>query len=130
MKIVVVDDSVTNLIVLKSLSSSLENSSAKGFGDPEVAADYLSENAVDAIVLDFSMPKLNGIQLIERIRSMPLHYSTPIIMVTHASDHATRMCALSAGATAFFSKPIDAANFKAILKNVVEAQRGTLATVS
>lgn len=123
MNIVVVDDSVTNLIVLKSLSAHVQNGRAQGFSDPEAAAAYLCDHAADAVVLDFSMPKLNGVQLIERIRAMPNHKSTPIVMVTHATDHATRMCALSAGATAFLSKPVDAANFKETLRKLIDTPR-------
>lgn len=119
MTIVIVDDSVTNLIVLRSLSTSASNVPAIGFSDPEAAVKYLECNEADAIVVDYSMPKMNGIQLTNLIRSMPNHYATPIIMVTHATDYDTRMCALQAGATAFLSKPVVAAEFKNLVLKVI-----------
>jgi len=122
MNIVVIDDSMTNLIVLKSLSANVGNATSCGFSDPDTAVEYLSQNAANAIVLDYSMPKVNGVQLIEKIRLMPHHKGTPIVMVTHATDQETRMCALRAGASAFLSKPVNANDFKTLIKNLLENQ--------
>lgn len=122
MTIVIVDDSVTNLIVLRSLSASACNSTAIGFSDTDTATAYLERNTADLIVLDYSMPKMNGVQLTTLIRDMAHHRTTPIVMVTHSTDHQTRMCALQAGATAFLNKPVAAAEFKSTVANLLNCK--------
>ena len=122
MPIVIVDDSATNLAVLKSLSAKCYNGTAKGFMDSEAAAAFLAANAVDLIVVDYSMPGLNGVDFIRVVRSSPLHRTTPIVMVTHSSDQAVRVEALEAGATEFLNKPVDAIEFKARIKNLLTLQ--------
>lgn len=122
MTIVIIDDSVTNLIVLRSLSASACNQPALGFSDTDTASAYLESNTADLIVLDYSMPKMNGVQLTTRIREMTHHKSTPIVMVTHSTDQQTRMCALQSGATAFLNKPVAAAEFKNTISQLLSSK--------
>lgn len=116
MKIVVVDDSVTNLVVLKCLSASVNAAEVAPFTDSVAACKHLSENPADVIVVDYSMPKMNGIEFIHAVRQHARHARTPILMVTGQGDRDTRLKALEAGATEFLNKPLDAAEFKARLR--------------
>jgi CheY-like chemotaxis protein len=119
MAIVIVDDSPTNLAVLKSLSSSVYQGEAKAFLSARAAADYLAANAADLIVVDYSMPDLNGIDFIREVRASPRHQTTPIVMVTHSADHSVRLQALEAGATDFLNKPVEAIAYKARLRELL-----------
>lgn len=122
MKIVVVDDSVTNLVVLKCLSAGVGAAEVSAFTDSLVACKHLAENPADVIVVDYSMPKMNGIEFIHAIRQHPQHARTPILMVTGQGDRDTRLKALEAGATEFLNKPLDAAEFKARLRNFLPVE--------
>lgn len=113
MAIVIVDDSTTNLIVLKSLSAKIYKDETKAFTDSNEAASYLLENPADLVVVDYSMPGLNGVDFIKAVRASPLHQATPIIMVTNSSDMSVRVQAMKAGATDFLNKPVEAIEFKA-----------------
>lgn len=117
MKIVVIDDSITNLVVLKCLSAGVNGAEVVPFTDSVAACKYLAEGAADVIVVDYAMPNVNGIDLVRIVRQQPLHAQTPILMVTGQADRTTRLKALHAGATDFLSKPLDAAEFKARLRN-------------
>ena len=122
MKIVVVDDSVTNLVVLKCLSAGVKGSEVVTFTDSVAACKFLSENHADVIVVDYSMPKMNGIEFVYAVRQHAQHVRTPILMVTGQGDRDTRLKALEAGATDFLNKPVDAAEFKARLRNLIPSE--------
>jgi len=118
MKIVVVDDSPTNLIVLRSLTAKIVDSSCLGFTDSEQAIEHLMSNDADVIVVDYSMPKITGVELTKRMRATPRHAQTPIIMVTSSTEMAVRRRAIEVGVTAFLNKPVNAAEFLTGVKSV------------
>jgi len=67
------------------------------------ALDYgLSEN-YDAIILDIMMPKMNGIEVLEKLRQSGVH--TPILMLTAKSQIEDRILGLDKGADDYLSKP-------------------------
>jgi DNA-binding response OmpR family regulator len=119
MAIVIVDDSPTNLAVLRSLSANVYKGEAKAFTNARTAADHLAGNAADLIVVDYSMPDLNGVDFIHEVRAHAHHKTTPIVMVTHSADLAVRARALEAGATDFLNKPVDAIEYKARIKHLL-----------
>jgi DNA-binding response OmpR family regulator len=67
------------------------------------ALDYgLTEN-YDVIILDIMMPKLNGIEVLEKLRGNGIH--TPILMLTAKSQIEDRINGLDKGADDYLSKP-------------------------
>lgn len=67
------------------------------------ALDYgLSEN-YDVIILDIMMPKMNGIEVLEKLREQDIH--TPILMLTAKSQIEDRIYGLDKGADDYLSKP-------------------------
>lgn len=67
------------------------------------AFDYgLSEN-YDVIILDIMMPKMNGIEVLEKLRNNNVH--TPILMLTAKSQIEDRILGLDKGADDYLSKP-------------------------
>jgi CheY-like chemotaxis protein len=71
------------------------------------ALERLAETGVDLIVADLTMPKMDGITLIEHVRTDKGYQSIPVIMITASSRERDRVRALAAGVTAFLTKPID-----------------------
>lgn len=127
MSIIIVDDSVTNLAVLKCLSAAAGRPDAQSYSNAVTALDALSRGPADVVVVDYSMPDLDGITFIERLRAMPHHAETPVIMVTHSADREVRVRALDAGATDFLNKPVDPAEFKARIRNLLRLTEARLA---
>lgn len=60
----------------------------------------------DLATLDWRMPGLAGIQLVERIRSEPRHAHTRLLMVTGVEDVVAVEAALLAGADGYLVKPV------------------------
>lgn len=118
--IVIVDDSPTALVVLKSFAGERGLREVMTFADPVKGLEFLLQNPVDAVVVDCTMPALDGIQLTQRLRESDIHKDTPVIMVTGSEDAEIRARARVAGATAFLGKPVRMAEFKAALASVLK----------
>jgi DNA-binding response OmpR family regulator len=73
--------------------------------DGEAAWEQIRAIEYDLILLDFMLPKLNGIQLCHRLRSHS--YSVPILMITARDTSTDKVLGLDAGADDYMVKPID-----------------------
>ena len=67
----------------------------------------LDDGHFDVVLVDFDMPGMNGLELIEAVRSKPEYTALPIIMVTSHEDILTIDAAFRAGATSFVTKPVN-----------------------
>ncbi len=102
MRVLVVDDE-------RALRSSLKRALAiEGYmvllaGDGQEALDRLKEETVDAIVLDVSMPGIDGLEVARRLRGAGDR--TPILMLTARDAVDDRVDGLDAGADDYLVKP-------------------------
>ncbi|MFN7222973.1 MAG: PleD family two-component system response regulator [Paracoccaceae bacterium] len=69
----------------------------------------------DGILLDIQMPGMDGIEACQRIRALPQHRETPIMMVTTLNGRAYVDRAFAVGATDYLTKPIDRLELQARL---------------
>jgi PAS domain S-box-containing protein len=100
--LLVVDDSQ---LVLDSLKVLLEDYGCKVMtcDYPDRVVDILRENIVDAVLTDIKMPKVTGLELLERIHA---HDSEmPVILMTAYADLDTAVNAVKKGAFDFIIKP-------------------------
>lgn len=74
-------------------------------GDGQAAWDYLQAHQPDLIVLDVIMPKLDGRELLRRLRQSG--NLTPVILLTVVGNSTDRTMALSEGADDYLNKPFD-----------------------
>jgi CheY-like chemotaxis protein len=75
--------------------------------DGQEALDCLSEFVPDVVVTDLMMPRLDGFELIRRLRSVPALALVPIAAMTAAATSEAEREARRAGAAAFLTKPVD-----------------------
>jgi two-component system phosphate regulon response regulator PhoB len=73
--------------------------------DGLAAAKLALDERPDLIVLDWMMPKMNGIDLVRMLRHNPVTADTPIIMLTARGQEADRQQAHAAGVEAYLVKP-------------------------
>ena len=76
---------------------------------------------VHGIVTDLNMPRMDGFELIARIRSGKRHGRTPIIVVSADTDPSTPLRIQRLGADAFFSKPYSPAQVCRKLEQLLNA---------
>ena len=91
------------------------------------AYEYAMTGAYDAVILDVMMPKMDGITVMEKLRSEGV--STPIMMLTAKGRKDDRITGFNAGADDYLPKPFDPdellSRVRAILRRS-EAYRPTL----
>jgi putative two-component system response regulator len=75
------------------------------------------------LIVDYMMPPPDGIEFIRQFRASPLNADIPVLMITADHEKGTRYQALETGANDFLNKPIDNAEFKARLKNMLALRR-------
>jgi two-component system chemotaxis response regulator CheY len=77
--------------------------------------------AVRAVVTDLNMPRMDGFEFIERIRTQSRHRRLPIIVVSGDTDPRTPQRVSALGADAFFSKPYSPAEVRLKLEQFLDA---------
>jgi DNA-binding response OmpR family regulator len=90
--------------------------------DGEEAWTMLQQQPVDLLLVDLEMPKLDGFDLVQRLRATPRFASLPVIVVTGREDVSAIDRAFRAGATSFVSKPINWRLLSYQLRFVLRAQ--------
>ncbi|OYY93148.1 MAG: two-component system response regulator [Hydrogenophilales bacterium 28-61-23] len=124
MRIVIVDDNNVNLKLMESL---VTRASAEyqplAFQDSAEGLAWCLGNAADLIIVDYMMPAPDGLEFIRRYRARPENGDIPMLMITADHEKETRYAALEAGANDFLTKPIDNAEFRARLRNMMALRR-------
>ncbi|MEO0967049.1 MAG: response regulator [Cyanobacteria bacterium J06639_18] len=119
MRILVVDDDRTLVDVLKKSLGEL-NYAIDAVHDGEQGWVYGSTYTYDLILLDWSLPKLDGISLCQRFRENGYHM--PILLLTSRNGSQAKIQGLDAGADDYLGKPFDidelAARIRALLRRV------------
>lgn len=101
-KILIVEDEkpISDLI---KMSLSDEGYSCTCAYDGQEAADIIENNVFDLILLDIMLPKIDGYELLEYIKS----FNIPVIFLTAKSDVRDRVKGLKAGADDYITKPFE-----------------------
>ena len=115
--VLVVDDE-RNILTAVSRALGLEGYEVEVAGSAEIALDKLSKQAFDAILLDVQLPGIDGLAMLDELRTREI--TTPVIMM---SGHATIEVALEAtrrGAEDFIEKPIGSDRLILSLQRILE----------
>lgn len=129
MKVVIVDDTHINLVLMSRLMEKLEDVSTVAFQSAREALAWCRVHPYDLLILDYMMPDLNGLDFIGQLDGDPRE-RPPVLMVTASQDVEIRHRALENGANDFLIKPIDKIEFLARTRNMLELRRATLALQS
>lgn len=104
-KVVIVDDSALIRSVMREIISSQPDMEVVGVApDPIVARDVIRETNPDVITLDVEMPRMDGLDFLERLMRLK---PTPVVMVSSLTERGSEitMRALELGAVDFVTKP-------------------------
>jgi len=70
------------------------------------------------VLLDIQMPKINGIEVLERIKSDERTKSTPVVMLTSSKEDPDIQRCYKLGANSYIVKPVNFENFSSAIKNI------------
>ena len=83
-------------------------------GDGREALALARKQPFDAILLDLSLPELDGLEVLQRLRSDDSH--TPVLVITARGQVTEKVVGLEAGADDYLAKPFDLLELEARLK--------------
>ena len=116
-KILIVDD---ELAIRESLRMILQQDyEVLAVSSGAEALEKMREGGIDLVLLDVIMPGLDGIQLLERMKS---EYDIPVIMITAANTVKTAVQAMRLGAYDYIPKPFDVDEIKIVVQKVLSIQ--------
>ncbi len=104
-KVLIVDDSSTMRKIISRILKKMDITAILQASDGIDALNLLSGNSVDLILLDWNMPRMNGLGLVKNLRENPRFNSTLIIMVTTEAERSSVVEAIKAGANNYLAKP-------------------------
>ena len=84
------------------------------------ALSLMYKHPIAILLLDVSMPDIDGFSLCRTLRSLPQFYKLPIIMLTSRDKVFDKVQGRLAGATEYLTKPFDAKNLREACRKVLE----------
>ena len=103
--IALVDDD-RNILTSVSIALQAEGYATRLYSDGESALKALSENPPDLAVCDIKMPRMDGLELLRRLRETSGGGATlPVIFLTSKDDEADEALGLASGADDYIAKP-------------------------
>ncbi|SOB87529.1 two component transcriptional regulator, winged helix family [Sphingomonas guangdongensis] len=119
--IALVDDD-RNILTSVSIALQTEGFLTRVYSDGEAALKALIDNPPDLAVLDIKMPRLDGLELLRRLRERS---AVPVIFLTSKDDELDEALGLAMGADDYIAKPFSQrlliARIRAILRRVETA---------
>lgn len=108
MTILIVDDTASQRFLLTTILKSVGYSDLAMADAAQAAFDYLGlggaiNSAVDLILMDISMPEIDGIEACRRVKAELALTDVPIIMVTASTEPEDLQLAFDAGANDYLS---------------------------
>lgn len=118
--VLVVDD---DEILLRGVTRMLR---AKGFvvssaNNGQDALKLASTQRFDVVLSDISMPELDGVQLLRRLRDVDMH--VPVVLITGEPTVSTAAAAMEYGAFRYLTKPVDPDSLLAVVERAISYHR-------
>lgn len=120
---ILIADDDPDILKFVEVNLRLENFEIRTAADGEEALRVAIEDKPDLILLDVMMPKLDGFEVCQRLRSDPRTSNTSIIMLTAKSLSADKVVGLTTGADDYIIKPFDPLELVARVKSTLRRAR-------
>jgi len=119
-RILVVDDNLTNVVLLKKLLEGSGYTDVTGITDSREVKSLYEESPFDLVLLDIRMPHLDGFDVMEQLRQIDSALPPNIMVLTAQTDQETKLKALDFGSRDFLHKPFDRLEVLTRIRNMIE----------
>jgi len=119
-KILIVDDEETSRKIL-TIALEADDHILLYAGDGEKAVQVAREERPDLIVMDIDLPKMNGYEAAQQIKSTPGLRTVPLVAITARSVRYSETMARQAGCDDYITKPFRLSFIRARLRRFLEA---------
>ena len=120
--VLVVEDEAA-LVTLLRYNLEREGFAVAEAHDGEDALLHLREAVPDAVLLDWMLPRVSGLEICRQIRRVPAWRDLPVIMLTARGEEGDRVRGLDSGADDYIVKPFSPSELIARLKAVIRRAR-------
>ncbi|HEY8994031.1 MAG TPA: response regulator [Lacunisphaera sp.] len=127
-RILLVDDSLKDIdLTLAALEEHNLANKVDVARDGTEALDYLHRRGQFAgrddtlpvvVLLDIKMPKLNGIEVLQKMKADPIFKRLPVVMLTSSKEEPDLAACYQLGANAYVVKPVDFQQFVTAVKHL------------
>lgn len=114
-KVLCIEDNLSSLALIETLLQRRPGIRLLSSMQGQLGLDLAAQHAPQLILLDVSLPDMNGLKVLQRLRQSPITRDTPVLMITADASDLTRQALQEAGATAVLNKPINVPAFLAHL---------------
>jgi two-component system response regulator len=104
---------VNNILHLKDGAEGLDYI----FGEGQYAGKGMQGKGPRVVLLDLKMPKINGLEVLERVKSDPATKSMPVVVLTSSAEDPDIKKCYALGANSYIVKPVE---FEGFTKAVAE----------
>ncbi|HTH93646.1 MAG TPA: chemotaxis response regulator CheY [Rhodocyclaceae bacterium] len=119
-KFLVVDDFSTMRRIVRNLLKELGFTNVDEAEDGVVALSKLQNGGFNFVVSDWNMPNMDGLTLLQTVRSDPALKDLPFLMITAEAKKENIIAAAQAGASGYIVKPFTAATLNEKMIKIFE----------
>ena len=120
--VVIVDDEDMVITSIRAFLQLETDFDIRGFTDSQEAADYAVQHEVDVIVSDYLMPKLNGIQLLAKVKDAQPETSR-VLLTGHADKQSAIQAINEVALFQYLEKPWDNSQLLLVVQSGAERSR-------
>lgn len=119
-RFLVVDDFSTMRRIVRNLLKELGHTNVDEAEDGAIALQKLRSSNFDFVVTDWNMPNMDGLTLLQTIRSTPELDHLPVLMITAEAKKENIIAAAQAGASGYIVKPFTGATLAEKLQKIFD----------
>ncbi|SFX52629.1 MULTISPECIES: ATP-binding protein [unclassified Pseudomonas] len=116
-KVLCIEDNLSSLALIETLMQRRPGIQLLSSMQGQMGLDLARQHAPQLILLDVTLPDLEGLEVLRRLRQSPATAATPVLMITADASDLTHRALQDAGATAILTKPIHIQAFLAHLEH-------------
>lgn len=105
-RVLIVDDSIIDLLSLYEQLSANKDINCRYTTDSTEALDLAIEFKPDVVLIDYAMPQINGVELVEQLSKHPVTRKCKAVFVSASDDDKTKLNSYMAGCLDFMTKPV------------------------
>jgi len=119
--IMMVDDEILNIEMTEAFLADAGYRQFVNTDRPELAVPMMRRQPPGVLLLDLSMPKVSGLDILAAMREDQALRHVPVIVLTSSTDPQVKLKALALGAMDFLSKPVDPSELALRIRNTLAA---------
>ncbi|MBE0597005.1 MAG: response regulator [Desulfuromonadales bacterium] len=115
-KILIAEDSPTMRALIASAIAAMGDYETVEAANGFEALRILPREKVDMVITDINMPDINGLELVNFIKTNPLYKDMPLLIISTEGSERDRQKGLQLGADGYLVKPFSPADLQAFIR--------------